>query len=294
MRKFAIIIIIVLILAGGIYLRLRTNQKGRKDTTGPVYTVEVTPVTRGDVVRTYELLGTVSAQKTAQVFPETIGRITKILVTEGTYVAKNSKIMSLINETVGFEYKPGFIKSPITGYVAKLLVEPGSMVSPKTPVALIVDFSKVKVSFNVSENDISSINKNTPVEVIASSQPKYPFSARITEISPVVDPLTRTVAIKAIVNNTKRLLKPGMTVRVRLELAKKKNVIRVPSETLLDHHLFVVKDSTAQRRDVIPGLVGNFYTEIVKGISENEMVVVVGQQRLAGGEKVNAIKRSSE
>ena len=294
MRKFATIIIIVLILAGGIYLRLRTNQKNRKDTIGPVYAVEVTPVTRGDVVRTYELLGTVLAQKTAQVFPETIGRITKILVTEGTYVTKNSRIMSIKNETVGFEYKPSFIKSPITGYVAKLLVEPGLMVSPKTPVALIVDFSKVKVTFNVSENDISSINKNTPVVVIASSQPKYPFSARITEISPVVDPLTRTITIKSIVNNTKRLLKPGMTVRVRLELSKKKNVIRVPSEALLDHYLFVVKDSIAQRRDVILGLVGNSYTEIVRGISENEMAVVVGQQRLAGGEKVNAVKRSSE
>ncbi len=294
MRRILIIIIVVLILTGGIYLRLRTNQKNRKEMTIPVYTVEAAPVIRGDVVKTYELLGTVSAQKTAQVFPETVGRITKILVSEGAYVTKNRKIISLKNETVGFEYKPGFIKSPISGYVAKILVEPGSMVSPKTPVALIVDFSRVKIAFNVSENDIGSINKRTPVMIITSFQPEHPFSAKITEISPVVDPLTRTVAIKAVVDNTKKLLKPGMTVRVRLKLGERKNVIRVPADALLDHHLFVVKDSVARRRDVVPGLIGDNYIEILKGLNEHEMVVVVGQQRLAGGEKVNVIKRGSE
>jgi multidrug efflux pump subunit AcrA (membrane-fusion protein) len=61
---------------------------------------------------------------------------------------------------------------------------------------------------------------------------------------------------------------------------------------MLDGYLFVVIDSTAERRDVEVGLVGDEYVEILSGLAEDELVVVVGQQRLAGGEKVNPIPGS--
>jgi hypothetical protein len=54
----------------------------------------------------------------------------------------------------------------------------------------------------------------------------------------------------------------------------------------------VVSDSTAERRDVISGIIGDENVEIISGVSDGERVVVVGQQRLAGGEKVRPILRS--
>jgi multidrug efflux pump subunit AcrA (membrane-fusion protein) len=103
--------------------------------------------------------------------------------------------------------------------------------------------------------------------------------------------MTRTAAVKAVASNSKKLLKPGMTARVQINLGEKTDALRIPADALLDSYLFVVTDSTAQRRDVTLGLVGDDYVEILEGLTEDDKVIVVGQQRLAGGEKVNPILR---
>ncbi|KPK67245.1 hypothetical protein AMJ87_13640, partial [candidate division WOR_3 bacterium SM23_60] len=76
-----------------------------------------------------------------------------------------------------------------------------------------------------------------------------------------------------------------------VNLGEEEDVIAIPKDALLDSYVFVVNDSTAERRDVVVGLVGDKTVEIVTGIAEGENVVVIGQQRLAGGEKVNPIRR---
>jgi multidrug efflux pump subunit AcrA (membrane-fusion protein) len=83
-----------------------------------------------------------------------------------------------------------------------------------------------------------------------------------------------------------------MTARVTLDLGSRENVLMIPRDALLDGYLFVVKDSTSERRDVTVGLIGDEFVEILDGIEEGELIVVVGQQRLAGGEKINPIPRS--
>jgi multidrug efflux pump subunit AcrA (membrane-fusion protein) len=83
-----------------------------------------------------------------------------------------------------------------------------------------------------------------------------------------------------------------MTARVTLNLGEKEDALVIPENALLDSYLFVVRDSTAERRDVVVGLAGGKYVEILEGIEEGDQIIVIGQQRLAGGEKVNPIPRS--
>ncbi len=292
MRKILIIALIIIILVVAVFIRIRASQ--RKTTAEEItqaVPVEVIPVSRGEVKSTCEVLGTVVADKTASVFPETMGRVTRILVKEGTYISKNSNIMAMRNETIGFEYEEGFIKAPISGNVASIDVKVGSMVNPQTPVAMVVDYARVNVEFNVAETNIDCIGKNRKVHIRIDGLSRE-FEARVSEVSPVIDKMTRTVAVKASTSNPKKLLRPGMTARVTINLGEKHNALVIPEDALLDSYLFVVKDSTAERRDVVTGLVGDEYVEIVDGVAEGELVIVIGQQRLAGGEKVNPIPRS--
>jgi|GEM_PF-350509 len=292
MRKFIIISVIVIVLAVAVIIRVGVSRKPTKqEEAEKIVPVEVFPVTLGNVQSTCEIIGTIKANKTAYVFPETMGRITRILVKEGTYVNKGSKLMALRNETIGFEYEEGYITAPISGNVANIMVDNGSMVNPQSQVAMVVEFSRVEVSFNMSENAIGCISKGGKVRVIVDAAPEIQFNGTISEVNPVIDPLTRTVAAKAVVNNPKKILKPGMTARVTLNLGSKENVLTIPRDALLDGYLFVVKDSTSERRDVTVGLVGDEYVEILEGIEQGEQVIIVGQQRLAGGEKVNPIKQ---
>jgi membrane fusion protein (multidrug efflux system) len=293
MRKFIIILVIVIVLAIVFIIRVGVSGKPTKqEETEKIVPVEIFPVTLGDVQSTCEIFGTIKADKTAYVFPETMGRITRILVKEGTYVSKGSKLMALRNETIGFEYEEGYITAPINGNVANIMVNNGSMVTPQSPVATVVEFSRVEISFNVSENAMNCINRGGKVRVMVDAAPETQFNGTVSEVSPVIDPLTRTVAAKAIVNNPKKILKPGMSARVTLNLGYRKNVLMIPRDALLDGYLFVARDSTAERRDVAVGLVGDEFVEILAGIEQDEQVVVVGQQRLAGGEKINPIPRS--
>lgn len=292
MRKIIIILAIVIVLAVAIVLRVSASRKPSEEEIEKIVPVETFSAMRGDVVSTCEIIGSIKANKTAHVFPETMGRITRILVKEGTYVNKGSKLMALRNETIGFEYEEGYITAPISGNVANIMVDNGSMVTPQSPVAMVVEFSRVEVSFNMSENAMGCINKGGKVNITTDAAPGIEFKGTVSEVSPVIDPLTRTIAAKAVVNNSKKILKPGMTARVTLTLGSKNNVLTIPRDALLDGYIFTVRDSTSERRDVTVGLIGDNYVEIIDGLEEGEQVVVVGQQRLAGGEKINPIPRS--
>jgi membrane fusion protein (multidrug efflux system) len=291
MRKWLIAGIIIIVLIVAFALRIGASQrKEQREEVAQALPVEVTPVTKGTVMSTCELLGTIVADKTAQVFPETMGRILRVLVKEGSYVDKNANIIAMRNETVGYEYEEGYVKSPISGNVGKIMVDVGSMVSPQAPVALIVDYSRVKIEFHIAEVNVGCVSRNQEVTIVVDGI-NQDFTARVSEISPIIDPMTRTASFKAITANSKRLLKPGMTARVQINLGEIADALRIPTDALLDSYLFVVTDSTAERRDVKVGLIGDDYVEIIQGLAENDKVIVVGQQRLAGGEKVNPILR---
>jgi len=293
MRKLLIAVVIIVVLAIAIVLRISTSQRGKRaEESVQRISVEVMLATRGNVKSTCEVLGTVTADKTAQVFPETMGRITKILVKEGAYVAKDNNLMAIRNETIGFEYEEGFITSPISGNLAKIMVDVGSMVTPQAPVAVVMDYAKVNVLFNIAETNMGCINKNSRVAINIDAMPNMNFQGAVSEITPVVDPMTRTLGVKATVNNAKKKLRPGMTARVTINLGEKTDVLVIPKDALLDGYLFVVSDSTAERREVVSGIIGDKNVEIISGLKEGERVVVVGQQRLAGGEKVNPVLRS--
>jgi membrane fusion protein (multidrug efflux system) len=293
MRKWLIIIIVVVVIVAAAAIRIGASRRGgRTEEFVQKIAVEVVPASRGNVSSTCEVLGSIMADKTAQVFPETMGRVTKILVKEGSSVSKDNNLMAMRNETIGFDYEEGFIKSPINGNVANINVDVGAMVTPQAPVAVIMDYSRVQVVFNVAEANMNCINKNSRVSVGIDALPNETFQGIVSEITPVVDPVTRTLGVKATVNNSRKLLRPGMTARVRINLGEKSNVLVVPKDALLDGYLFVVSDSTAERRDVVSGIVGDKNVEIISGLKDGERVVVVGQQRLAGGENVNPVLRS--
>jgi membrane fusion protein (multidrug efflux system) len=293
MRKWLIIIIVVVVIIGAAILRIGASRRGgQTEEFVQKIAVEVAPASRGNVTSTCEVLGTIVADKTAQVFPETMGRITKILTKEGSYVSKDDNLMAMRTETIGFEYEEGFIKSPINGNVANIMVNVGAMVTPQALVAVIMDYSRVQVVFNVAEANMDCIKKNSRIDVGIDAYPNETFQGTVSEITPVVDPMTRTLGVKAIVNNSKKKLRPGMTARVKINLGEKTDVLVIPKDALLDGYLFVVSDSTAERREVIVGIIGDKNVEIITGLKDGERVVVVGQQRLAGGEEVTPVLRS--
>lgn len=291
MKKILIPIIIIFVI--GVVLRLTlVKRQTRAGIEKSAISVEVVPATKTDVKRMCTVIGTITADKTVQVFPETMGRVMKIMVKEGSRVNKGDRLLTVRNETIGFEFEESYVTSPIYGTVAKILVDVGATVGPQMPVVMVVDVSRLKVSFNISENDAQCFKTNTPVSIFVDALPGKALNGYISEISPILDPMTKTVAVKATIEKSGTNLKPGMTARISIKLQESKNAIAIPQDALVDNSVFVVKnDSTVERRSIKPGLAGDEMVEVKQGLNENELVVVLGQQRLAGGEKVLPIVR---
>lgn len=289
MKKWFIIIIAVVVAAVIVRIAVFGKKTAKAAVTLDI-AVEATPAERGDVVQRRELIGTIAADKTAQVFPETMGRVTAILVRDGGYVAKDQPILQIKNETVGFEFETATVKSPISGAVARILTEVGSMASPQAPVAVVVDFSTIRLTLNVAETDAGAVSLNKRIKFTTDALPGETFDATVAEISPVIDPMTRTVSVKAAAANPRGRLKPGMTCRVTVTTAERKGVLAVPRDAVNDGAIFVVaQDTLAERRPVKTGMVGDELTEIKDGLQAGELVIVMGQQRLAGGEKIKVL-----
>ncbi len=291
MKKWLIIILAIVVVA--IVVRIAIfGKKTAKEAVTMDIPVEAVFAGKGDVVMRSELIGTIAADKTAQVFPETMGRVTAILVRDGGYVAKDQPILTIKNETVGFEFETATVKSPINGAVAKILTDIGSMASPQAPVAIVVDFSTIKLVLNIAETDAGAISLNKRIKFTTDALPAEIFDATVAEISPVIDPMTRTVSVKATAVNPRGRLKPGMTCRVVVTTAERKGVLAIPRDAVSDGAVFVVmQDTLAERRSVKTGMIGDEYAEVTDGLKEGELVIIMGQQRLAGGEKIKVLVR---
>ena len=119
-----------------------------------------------------------------------------------------------------------------------------------------------------------------------SGLPNRTFDGAVTNIDSRVDPVTRSVMVRAELDNSDDLLRQGMfmTVSLQGELAP---TLIVPEEALVPErghaYVFVVEDNVVERREVVTGKRRPGFVEIVSGVAENERVVVDGTQAVRHG-----------
>ncbi|MDZ7796804.1 MAG: efflux RND transporter periplasmic adaptor subunit [Candidatus Marinimicrobia bacterium] len=106
------------------------------------------------------------------------------------------------------------LRAPANGYVSGRAYDPGDMATPQKPFASIHDIENVKIAINVTERDLGNIEEGQRAEITVGAYPEEIFEGRISVISPVIDPMTRTANIEIISENKNLRLKPGMFAHV--------------------------------------------------------------------------------
>jgi cobalt-zinc-cadmium efflux system membrane fusion protein len=127
------------------------------------------------------------------------------------------------------------LRAPITGTIVDRKVGPGQYVKPDSPdpLFLISDLGTLWVLVDVYESDVAAIHLNMPVEVAVSAYPDKVFPARISFISPTVDPTTRTLRVRCLVPNPNGLLKPDMFATIKIGAAGKQPMTTIPSSAVV-------------------------------------------------------------
>ncbi|MGI0148286.1 MAG: efflux RND transporter periplasmic adaptor subunit, partial [Thermoplasmata archaeon] len=183
------------------------------------------------------------------------------------------------------------VRAPFNGRVIDRKVTPGSLVEALQPLATAADLSSVWVFLQAYEKDLALVQDGLPVTIRVDAYPQESFHGRIDFLASVVDAATRTVRVRANVQNPAEKLRPGMFVRAQIEVPKPKEethpVLAVPQSALqtLEGRTNVFVESEPGvfvRRVVETGHTFEGFTEVLSGVKTGDVVVTEGSFVLKG------------
>jgi membrane fusion protein (multidrug efflux system) len=186
------------------------------------------------------------------------------------------------------------IYSPLEGAVKEKKVSVGDYVRNGTPLFQLIKINPLKLSFTISEKDVAALKIGQEVAFGVDAFAGKSFKGKINLLYPNVEERTRTLQAEAVVPNADRMLKPGYFARVQIYTQAARDAVVVPITALLYDgpivRVFVVSGNKAQERIIKTGNKYGEVVEILEGLKEKEQVVVVGQNNLSEGVKVNVAR----
>ncbi|HAT6363379.1 TPA: efflux RND transporter periplasmic adaptor subunit [Legionella pneumophila] len=222
------------------------------------------------------------------------GSVTAIDVNLGDRVKAGQRLATVQSRLVGNPPPSVAVTAPIAGLIDARNINLGQAVEPNTVLFHISNRDKLLVIAQVYEEDLGKIKVGQEVNIHALSFPKRIFPGQVTLIEPNLDPLTRTVNVRIILDNVEGFLKPGMFVRANVILDRNEAAFAVPNAALLqadnESFVFVQNDDIYDRVVVNVGAVDDEYSEITDGLVPGDLVVTQGNRELytlwlSGGSK---------
>ena len=249
------------------------------DVSKDVFVVKTETVQKRDLRHKLITSGSIKALEEAIIYPRINGKLQKNILKEGDSVKKDQTISLIDRDEVGAKYEPVVVPSTLSGVVAKIYRDPGENVTTQTPIALVVNQSILRIKVDVPERYVGEIYKGQVANLTVDAYPDKKFEAKLDIISPVVDSLSRSVAVEFKATNTNNLLKSGMFTRVDISLKEVKNVLSVSKKSVFedeDGKYYVLVSSedskTAIRKDIEVKFKNNNYWQIA-GLREGSKIL---------------------
>lgn len=190
------------------------------------------------------------------------------------------------------------INSPINGYVLAKEVTPGMNLTTGTHMLTVAPFSPVEIRFSLDQKKAVGIKKGAPVEFRTDAIPDRVFRGRIDQAAATYDANTRTMTFSVLLENNPIVLEPGMFGTVEIVLGHKVE-LAFPQEALVtvdgQNGVYVVDEElTTGFKPVQTGLIAGGMIEAVSGLTEGDPVVVIGQNNLRVGQKVEVLQTEAD
>ena len=261
---------IIVLVCIGLWMRRDPAEKILGNVPMDVFVVQTERVQPRDV----------KALEEATLYPRVNGKLLKNLLKEGDAVKRNQTVSLIERDEVGAVYEPVVVPSTITGVVGRVYLDPGENVTTTTPVALVVNQSTVRIEVDIPERYIGDLHKGQSAVLRVDALPGKDFEAKLNILSPVVDSMSRAMAVEFVAANPKALLKSGMFAKVDISLAEKKNALSVSKKSVYTDeegqaYVFVPSSDKKQamRQNVKTGFENNDYVEITDGLSSGDEVL---------------------
>ena len=195
-------------------------------------------------------------------------------------------------------YDYSMIRAPIDGVVAARDIKPGQNLGVNDVAFRITDTRELIAYLQIPQSELSKFAVGHTAVIEVASMPGIRFPATIERISPTIDTRNGTFRATAIIDNADGELAPGMFGRFTISYEQHKDALVIPAEALLaedeESTVYVVNDGEVSRRTIQIGIEADGNVEILDGLSEDEVIVVVGHSGLRTGSKVLASNKTQD
>jgi membrane fusion protein (multidrug efflux system) len=186
------------------------------------------------------------------------------------------------------------VPAPFAGLISRRHVNLGQYVQPGTALFDLVSLDPLDVVFHLAEVDSGRVAVGQEVAVRVAPHPGEVFQARVEVVSPIIDPETRTLRVKATVPNSDGRLRPGLFARADLGVSLRRGVPMVPEEAVLQRTdgsvvFRLVGADRVERRVVKLGSFHDASIEIVEGLAVGDVVVTRGHTDLVDGAVIRVV-----
>ncbi len=182
--------------------------------------------------------------------------------------------------------------SPVAGIVSARNYDNGDMAG-SSPILVVEQIRPVKIMINVSESLFPKVKRGMKIYVTFDAYGDEQFTGKVTRIYPTVDNSTRTFQVEVSLPNSDERIRPGMFARVTLPYDVAKHVV-ISDRAILklmgsgDRYVYIYNpaDGTVRYSKVELGRRMDAEYEVLSGVENGDKVVVIGQNALSNGAKV--------
>jgi multidrug efflux pump subunit AcrA (membrane-fusion protein) len=194
-----------------------------------------------------------------------------------------------------YQLKNTQITAPISGKVTSITVSTGEMVSPSIPLLSIIDVSSIFVKVGISEKDISKIKEGQKVNLEIDAFLEEKFQGEVVSKGVAVDQISKTLEVKIEILQPEVDIPVGVFARGDILVKTNQDALIIPSSALTRKkdgiYVYVVEEGIARQKEVVLGIIQDERVEILDGLSGEEEIVVLGNQELEDGLKVDVLDK---
>jgi membrane fusion protein (multidrug efflux system) len=188
------------------------------------------------------------------------------------------------------------IRAPFSGRVGLRRVSPGSFVNTSTVITTLDDIGKIKLDFSVPETFMTVLSTGMAINAQSLVYPDRTFTGVVQSIDTRLDPVSRSIRVRAIVPNADAALKPGMFLTVDLQ-RDRGEVLLAPEQALVPEgsrqYVYVLVGGVAEKRAVTLGQRIPGFVVIDSGLISGEAIITEGTHKVSDGTPVEVLEQDS-
>ena len=183
----------------------------------------------------------------------------------------------------------GTIRAPFSGVVSERFVEVGEYVQASSKVVAIAQNAELRLEFTVPEANIGNVKTGEDTAFMVAAFPDKTFHGKVRFISGAVRSTTRDLVVESLVDNSEKLLRPGMFADVLLGTGTRK-LPSVPASAVFERldkkRVFVVSNGRLEERILQVGPTVGDRIAVESGVATGDAVVTANVSKLQNGARV--------